>query len=312
MKRFLLLFGLIALFASSLAAQVNDTYIIAAAARAPGLFGTQWQTQFSLFNPQSYALKISTTFLPTGGGPGVEILVNVPANATVLSDNILADLGVSGTGSLLVATFPEDNPGVPDDTLSRSFLVVTNTFNNAGGAGTYGQTIPGVWAGLQDYKTDGISAISHGVRNVARLNWRTNIGGVNLGRSNVTLRITVYDANGKTVAKDQTLDLPPLGHRQAALPVEVNGGSVEFFVDDPSKTAVVFAYTSVIDNLSGDPTYQTPTLLASPGILFQLAKKGIDVTALGKKIDTRVARAVRASASRLGEVSLMTKGREQQ
>jgi hypothetical protein len=309
MKRSQLVFLFaVGLFATSLAAQVNDTYIIAAAARAPGALGTQWQTQFSLFNPQSYGLKVSVTFLPTGGGAGLEALIDVPANSTVLSDNIMKDLGVSGTGALLAATFPEDNPGVPNDTLSRSFLVTSNTFNNAGGAGTFGQTIPGVWAGLQDYKTDGISAVAHGIRNKASLGWRANVGGVNLGRSNVTMRVTVYDANGNTLIKDAPLDLPPLGHRQASLPVEVNGGSVEFFVDDPSKTAVVFAYSSVIDNLSGDPTYQSPTLLASPQLLFSMAKRGIDATNIGKKIDTSVARAVRENASRIGMVQLTAKG----
>jgi hypothetical protein len=303
--------SLLLLAASTLAAQVNDTYVIPAAALAPGLFGTQWQTQFSLFNPQTYALKVSVTFLPTGGGSGVQALINVPANSTVLSDNILHDLSVAGTGSLLAATFPEDNPGVPNDVVSRSFLVISATFNNAGGAGTYGQTIPGVWAGLQDYSTDGISAIAHGIRNTARLGWRTNVGAVNLGRSNVNMRINVYDAKGNTVIKDAPLSLPPLGHRQASLPVEVNGGAVEFFVDDPSKTAVVFPYTSTIDNLSGDPSYQSPTLLASPKILFGLAKQGIAATSIGTKIDLTIARAVNANVSRIGEVHLTAKGMDQ-
>src|SRR5438270_152 len=83
--------------------------------------------------------------------------------------------------------------------------------------------------------TDGISAVAHGIRNVARLGWRTNVGAVNLGRSNVTLRINIYDADGKTIKQGSTLDIPALGHRQASLPAEVDGGSVEFFVDDPSK-----------------------------------------------------------------------------
>jgi hypothetical protein len=308
MTRFrLLLLPFLLLCASTLAAQINDTYVIPASALAPGLFGTQWQTQFSLFNPQSYALKVSVTFLPTGGGSGVEVLVSVPPNATVLSDNILHDLGVAGTGSLLAATFPEDNPGVPNDTLSRSFLVVSSTFNNAGGNGTFGQTIPGVWAGLQDFKTDGISAVAHGIRNISRLGWRTNVGAVNLGRSNVNMRINVYDAKGNTLIKDSPMNLPPLGHRQLALPVEVNGGSVEFFVDDPAKTAVVFPYTSTIDNLSGDPSYQTPTLLASPSVLFKMQKIGIAATSIGTKIDTNTARSVRASVSRLGEIRLYAK-----
>src|SRR5688572_17425139 len=131
-------------------------------------------TQFSLMNPQlDYDLVVSITYIPTNGLQGFEELVEVPANSVAYSDNILDDLfGVeSGSGALLVATFPEDNPGVPDEVISRAFLVTTNTYNNSP-SGTYGQTVPGVWAGLMDYDTDGISAIAHGIRHIRRLGWR--------------------------------------------------------------------------------------------------------------------------------------------
>jgi len=67
---------------------------------------------------------------------------------------------------------------------------------------------------------------------------------------------------------------------------------------------VVFPYTSTIDDLSGDPRYQTPSLLASPGLIF--GKKAVaDSTQVGKRIDTINARNVRAHANRLGTVTLM-------
>ncbi|HXH40362.1 MAG TPA: hypothetical protein VNN08_17160 [Thermoanaerobaculia bacterium] len=304
-SRYIFVALLLVVVSLPLAAQINDTYVIPASANQPGNFGTRWLTQFSVFNPQlGYPLTISVTFLPTGGGVGSERTFTVPANGTVLSDNILDDLfGMkSASGALLVATFPEDNPTVPNDVLARSFLVTTSTYNNAR-SGTYGQTIPGVWAGLQDFNSDGISSVAHGIRNVARLGWRTNVGAVNLGRSNITLRVNVYGADGGTVLKDATLDIPALGHRQASLPAEVDGGSVEFFVDDPSNQAVVFPYSSTIDPLSGDPTYQGPTLLASAKILFKMGSP--QPPALGRKIDTDFARGIRATATRLGEAKVV-------
>jgi hypothetical protein len=304
-SRYIFIALLLVIVSLPLAAQINDTYVIPASANVSGNFGTRWLTQFSVFNPHlDYPLTVSVTFLPTGGGQGLERTFTVPANGTVLSDNILDDLfGIkNGSGALLVATFPENNPKAPNDVLSRSFLVTTNTYNNVK-SGTYGETIPGVWAGLQDFKSDGISSVAHGVRNVARLGWRTNLGAVNLGRSNVTLRINVYAADGSTIVKDQTLDLPPLGHRQASLPTEVDGGAVEFFVDDPSKTAVVFPYSSTIDDLSGDPTYQGPTLLASAKVLFKMGTP--QPLTLGRKIDTDFARDIRATATDLGEATVV-------
>jgi hypothetical protein len=299
--RFLFAVGL--LFPLAAAAQVNDTYVIPAVANAAGGYGTRWMTQISIFNPQSYSLKVNVTWLPTGGGRGLGALITVPSNSVAFADNSLSEIfNVSGTGGYLVATFPEDNPGVTNDVISRSFLVTTNTVNKLSDGGTFGQTIPGVWVGLQDYATDGISAISHGLRHIARFGWRTNFGGVNLGSSPVSLRIRVYDVNGQTLAKDLSYMLPAQGHMQWSMPVEVDRGSMEFFVDDPSKQAVVFAYTSTLDRFTGDPMYESPTLLAGAKALF---KQGtIDPTSIGKKIDISYARAVRASAMSIGEVSL--------
>jgi hypothetical protein len=303
MKRSTLLLAAL-LMAVPIAAQVNDTYVIPVSGNLPGAFGTRWMTQFSVFNPQlDYALKISVVFVPTGGAQGLEALFTVPANSVAFSDNILADLfEVNGSGSLLVATFPEDNPGVPDDVLSRSFLVTSNTYNNSS-SGTYGQTIPGIWTGLQDYASDQISAVAHGIRNIRRLGWRTNVGAVNLGRRNATMLVTVYDADGRKILDKAPFGIPPMGHLQQHLPIEVDRGSVEFFVDDASQTAVVFPYTSTIDEFSGDPTYQSPTLLASPKLIY--SKGPIAQTALGKKLDIIIARQVKASARSIGAVILV-------
>ena len=306
----LVLAALLCLAALPVAAQVNDTYVIPVSVNAAGAFGTRWMTQFSLMNPQlDYDLVVSVTWIPTNGARGIEELVEVPANSLAYSDNILEDLfGVTtGSGALLVATFPEDNPGVPNDVLSRSFLVTSNTYNNSL-RGTYGQTVPGVWAGLLDYDVDPISSIAHGIRHVSRLGWRTNVGAVNLGRCSVDLRLNIYDADGNTIRSGIWQKIPPLAHFQEPLPIEVDRATVEFFVDDPCANnsndyAVVFPYTSTIDALSGDPTYQVPTLLANPSAIFAKGMR-VDTTSLGKKIDSSFARGIRATAQRLGRAKL--------
>ncbi|HXG58912.1 MAG TPA: hypothetical protein VNL91_07805 [Thermoanaerobaculia bacterium] len=301
--------ALLLLIALPLAAQVNDTYVIPVAGNVPGAFGTRWMTQFSVFNPQiDYSLKVSVVYLPTGGGKGIEALLTVPPNSVWHSDNALGEIfGVSGTGSLLLATFPEDNPGVPNDVVSRSFLVTTSTYNNSP-AGTFGQSIPGIWTGLQDYDSDGISAVAHGIRHIARLGWRTNIGAVNLGRASVTMRVTVYDEDGRRILNRAPFVIPPMGHIQDRLPVEVDRGSVEFFVEDPRRDAVVFPYASTIDQYSGDPTYQSPTLLASAKVLYP--KGAAQPSSPGTKIDLGHARRVRENATRIGEVVAQSRGRQ--
>src|SRR5947209_7184008 len=292
------------LIALPLAAQVNDTYVIPAVANTPGSFGTQWMTQLSIFNPQlGYSLKVSVSYLPTGGGQGLERLITVPPNGVAFADNSLDEIfHRSGSGAYVIATFPEDNPGVPNDVLSRAFLVNSNTFNKLSNGGTMGQTIPGTWAGLQDYATDSISAVAHGLRQLAAFGWRTNFGAVNLGSSPANLRIRVYDRDGNTLVKDRVYTVPAQGHMQTGLPVEVDQGSIEFFVDDASKQAVVFPYTSTLDRYTNDPMYQTPILLASAKTLF--GKRAIEPTSIGRKITLEDAREVRAAMTRLGEVVL--------
>ncbi len=287
----------------------NDTYVIPVSANARGGFGTHWMTRFSVFNPQlSYSLRLSITFLPTGGAVGAEELIDLPPNSLAFSDNILQDLfGVtSGSGALLVAAFAEDNPGVPNSIAARAFLVNTETFNNHP-SGTYGQTIPGVWTGLLDYGYDFISSVAHNIRNAGV--WRTNIGALNLGRCSVNVLVNVYDENGVRVLTQEPLVVPPLGHIQDRLPIAIDNGTVEFFVDDPctnddDRFAVVFPYTSTIDQRTGDPTYQQPTLLALPGELFAKGGKQIDVQNLGKKIDAEYALKVRSAVERRGVASL--------
>lgn len=311
MRTFKLLLAVLLLASLPAAAQVNDTYVIPAAANVAGGFGTRWMTEFSVFNPQlDWPLVVSIVYIPTGGGAGREELIELPPNSLATSDNLLWDLfGVEGGGSLLVATFPEDNPNVPDDVLSRSFLVTSNTYNNSR-SGTYGQTIPGVWTGLLDFDSDEISAVAHGIRNSARSGWRTNVGAVNLGRCSVNLFVSVYDADGHRILNQVPFTIPPLGHMQDRLPIEVESGTVEFFLDDPcansdANYAVVFPYTSTIDQLSGDPTYQSPTLLATPGSLFGKSAFVRDPMNVGKKIDTTYARNVRALAEHRGRAKLV-------
>jgi hypothetical protein len=309
LTRLLLASALLTLVSLSASAQVTDTYVIPAAANARGAFGTHWMTRFSVMNPHlDRDLTISITWLPTGGGAGLEELVDLPPNSLAYSNNILEDLyGVmAGSGSLLVATFPEDNPGIPDTINDRAFLVNSETFNNRPD-GSYGQTIEGEWVGLLDYESDGISSVSQGIRNSGL--YRTNVGAVNLGRCAVTVYVNAYNADGETVLHQAPFIVPPLGHLQERLPVAVENGSVEFFVVDPcvaddDRYAVVFPYTSTVDQRTGDPSYQYPKLLANPGILYAKGQKIVDTLNLGKKIDSSYARNVRAEAQRRGTAKL--------
>jgi hypothetical protein len=294
---------LVVVFAFPLAAQVNDTYVIPAVGNIAGANGTVWASDLNIFNPQPYPLKVTLVYLPLGGEAGKTVRFTVDSNSNAVADNVLREVfDVAGTGSLLVATLAADNPGVENDPVARAFLVTSATYNNAH-TGTYGQAVPPLWAGLQDY-SDLISAVANGVRNDSTgfTGFRANIGAVNLGRFSAKMRVWVYDSLGNTIARDIPYTIPPQGYIADRLPVMVDRGSVEFFVDDPYKDAVVFPYVSVIDNRSGDPQYFNPTLLAVPSILY---KGAMAAKPVGKKIDSAIAQRVISTTRDLGEATVV-------
>lgn len=298
-------------------AQVYDTFIIPAAGNTSGAGGTVWGTELTIFNPQPHRLDVTVTFLPSGLGQGSTVIVPVESNESFASDNVVANVFKrSGTGSLVVYTDPLENGHVANPTIiALSFVVRSKTFNNAS-SGTFGQAIPGVIAGLMDFPTEQLSAISAGIRNFGTVGvngYRTNVGAVNLGRYTVRMLVNVYDELGRTLAKDILFEIPPQGHIQDRLPVTVERGTLEFFVFDPGVNdengfAVVFAYASVVDNKSGDPVYVDPVLLASPDYLYGVAGKmpPKDLLNVGKKISKDYARRVSASTAYLGVVSTVT------
>lgn len=307
-KSFVAVSLFVSLFAVVAQAQVNDTYVIPAAADAAGANATRWATEFHLFNPQQHALKVRLVYLPTGGTQGRRVDFTIAANGTAFAENVVRDVfEMTGTGALLIATFPEDNPTVPNSVLARSFVVNSKTFNNAS-SGTFGQPIPGTWVGLFDFTNDPISAVASGVTNSASgtSGFRANIGAVNLGRFTARLKVSVYDSAGNTISSLIPFVLPPQGHFQDRLPVNVEHGSVEFFVDDPNNDAVVFPYVSVVDNRSGDPTYIQPVLLASAGSLYKMSPAAAQNP--GRKIDNAIARRVMADAAHLGEATVSPLG----
>lgn len=306
---------LLTLLASTPAsAQVNDTYAIPAVAHQPGAAGTAWRSALHLFNPHTYTLVISVTFLRTHGEIGDEVIVELGPNESISTDDVLDEwFGTTGGGSLLLATFPEDNPGVSDDTISRSFVARSKTYNVTPTGGSYGQEVPGVWAGLLDFEFDGITSIAHGVTHsgVPGLSgFRTNVGGVNLGDETVVLLLTVYDSAGNPIADtfNQPLEflLHPYAHEQQGLPIAGVDLTLEFLLDDPSQQSVVFPYVTVVDNRTGDAEFIHPTLLAAPSVLFNgvsgASRLETKSEQRGREITIDDARRARARTARVGTI----------
>lgn len=150
----------------------------------------------------------------------------------------------------------------------RPISVEGRIYTTAGDGATFGQLIPGIpfylQAGLEN-STNLQSIFITGIRNTAQ--FRTNIGLVNGSSTNTTvLRVRIFNSANQQI-DSVTKTLGKLGHTQFLVPTLTGFGYViidQVSVDPPvsaDNAASFFAYGSMLDNKSNDPTYLEPQFL---------------------------------------------------
>jgi hypothetical protein len=252
-------------------AQLSLQWVVPAAANTTGLNGTHWHTDLAVHNPHSFELPVVLQFLPseTDNRQADTLYLTVDPWATfnlwdVLGANYFA---IEGTGSILVLADWE----LPCDPLEDcDFLVTSRTYtlDPGGASGEYGQTIPGssTWVGI-DWNTLGYAA---GILNDG-LSFRTNIGIASWSSDWTSVVVDVQDADG-TLLESLTMDVPPFGHIQERLPTLLEGGSLVFWLEDGPDDALVFGYSSVVDETTGDASFQ----LAQPSTVGFASTKAVE------------------------------------
>lgn len=255
---------------SPAAAQLSLQWMVPAAADTPGLNGTRWHTDLSLHNPHDFDLPVMIQFLPSNTDNGVAdtlALTLYPWETFNLWDVLGPDhFGVGGTGALLVFA---DTALVCDPVEDCEFLATSRTYtlDPSGGGGEYGQTIPGAatWQGV-DWDTLGYAAgiLNDGVR------FRCNVGIASWDWEWTTVVVDVQDAAG-SIVDSMSVEVPPFGHVQQRLTAPIDGGSLVFWIDGGSDDPLMFGYASVVDELTGDSSFQ----LAQPSSVgFASTKAG--------------------------------------
>ncbi|MCK5377983.1 MAG: hypothetical protein KAJ78_01215 [Acidobacteria bacterium] len=234
-------------------AQLAASWIIPAVANTPGNGGTYWSTDISIHNPQTWELPLTVQFLETGKVndfvPTLDLVI-YPYETINLWDVLGPDLfDVRGTGALLIYV----PPGEPCPDLECQFLATSRTYtiDPLGGFGEFGQALPGA-ALLEgtDWLTYGYAA---GILNDG-LDFRCNIGVASWTPFWTQVAVDVQDANG-AIVDTQIFDLPPFGHLQRRLRTSVTGGSLVFYLIDGPADAFVYPYASVVNQITGDPSY---------------------------------------------------------
>jgi hypothetical protein len=240
--------------AGSAAAQLAPAWMIPAAARTPGEYGTFWLTDLSVHNPHAEALPVAVQALPTGSEnwsvPTVRF--DVAAFATVNLWDALGPSGLAldGTAALLVWVDrdPADCPGAACDIYVSSRTYTPDPLSEDG---EFGQTIPGERID-EGVSWDGFGYLA-GVLN-DDVSFRCNVGIASWTAEWTSVSVDVQADDGTILATEE-LVVPPFGHVQRRLATPVEGGSLVFYLVDGPDDALVYPYASLVNRATGDASF---------------------------------------------------------
>ncbi|MEE4270670.1 MAG: S8 family serine peptidase [Thermoanaerobaculales bacterium] len=243
------------------------TTMVAGIAETEGLAQTRWKSDLAILNPGAVPAEVEMTYRFDGGLQ--------TATATV------------GPGELVeFANVAADTFGAPDSAgaveleSSAELVVTARTFNDTPD-GTFGQFIPGV-TGEASLSPGDVGVLSQLGSND---DVRTNIGFVDLDGEGALARIRLFDGNGDSLGSDLGEVVTAGAWTQVNRVFrKANAGDCSgcyALVDLVGETGSVWAYASVVDASSGDPTTIPMELLSegspSPGSVLMVA--GIAETA---------------------------------
>ncbi len=229
-------------------------WLVPAVVSAPGYGTSNWKSQISVANPTSQARIANLYYVVDGGGwPGTLLSgpVTVNANASAFFNDPL--LALNPTKGVLYVTLDGSGP-----------VVTSRTFNLAADLSTFGQGIPALEYEGAGVPTELILPMIHSVEDV----FHTNLGIVQTSSGSFAVDVSVYDAGGALLASKRysqatafrqindlfsDMNMSNLDREGAWVRVRLATGSPSYWT----------CYASVIDKVTGDPTYVAAVEYAS-------------------------------------------------
>ena len=219
-------------------AATADIRWVAAATHAPGAAGALWRTDVSVMNPCNTPVTVDLHLHRSEGVASRTVTID-PGSQHLLPDVVASLISSDATGSL------EVSPSAPVMVFSRTY--------NLSPTGTFGQSLDGIAssAGI------GTGAPAYLLQLFESPAYRTNIGVLNMGSSAAGVDIHLMTAAGSEAGVFH-LDVPAGLLVQDSRPFlqrfglsDITGGFARIEVTSGSG---VWAFASVIDNSTGDPT----------------------------------------------------------
>jgi heme/copper-type cytochrome/quinol oxidase subunit 2 len=201
-----------------------------------------FRTDMRIFNPSaSKDIQIQAYLLPAGNNDnsGVQSkTITLSKRSMVVYDDVVASL-FNGSGLAAIRLKSDDD------------FVATQRIYAAASNGTLGQFVPGL---------DVSQAKKQGVLIQVKSNalFRTNLGAVNPSASLATVTWRLYDKNNALVGTEKVERMPPgavispqniTGYLNSGS-ADLSDAWISYVSDQP-----IFAYVSVVDNGTTDPTF---------------------------------------------------------
>lgn len=222
---------------------VAHSYVLGPVAHAPGANNSNWRSDLSIVCPEAAEATVVMTF-SSASQTKTENLSIGPGNTLQWKDVLVSLFGYASTasvsGSIVISS-------------SEEIEIISRTYNESSD-GTFGQFIPGLSAGSG--VTPSRSGIIAGI--VQNTAFRTNLGAVNLGSGSVQLAITLFDTHGHQLGTEKDLTLQAHQWKQLSNILDaVGAGDSDLAwakIEMVTAGGEAWAYASVVDNTSNDPT----------------------------------------------------------
>jgi len=229
-------------YIAAIPAPQGSELTIPAVGRAPGIAGTFWRSDVTIFNPGLTTMTLSLRYLAAGqdNRNAVPQSVSVAPSRTLVIPDVTQYFGVSsGNGALRVSWNGASGP-----------IVTSRTYTSTDGGGTYGQSIDPVTSFANDSYVPGLRSDS---------SFRSNVGFVNGGDSSMTVTVTLLSDSGGVLGTTQ-VGLAPRSQVQYAVGAlfpaanTPRAGTLTLLAHTDGAPNL-FAYGSIVDNASGDPVF---------------------------------------------------------
>ena len=247
----------------------SNEVFLAVVGSAQGANGSNFKTDVSIFNNSALGVTTSSAntfvqFFPTGTTNSSASVtaqsvtaLSIPARGTKTLRDVTSSLfngSISGIGAMRILS-------------GNSIFANARIYNDqiASGRGTFGQFEPGMTRSqaMQQGVLVGVGNVTANASLANGQSFRTNVGFFNPNDTSTTVALEIRDTHGAVIGT-QMITLGPWMHTQ--VPLAGANGIFSGITGDTGTSSVfflsgnpIFAYASIVDNVSGDASFVTPS-----------------------------------------------------